>query len=1457
MSDASPLSGNAADSFSSRLFGLLSSSATATPVTTTPVVALAAARAAQYRIPASIALGAGGAKAKFAGNIEAIRVLRVVESEGRGATDAEKDILVRYVGWGGLPQAFRRPNGVAADGWLTEVETLESLLSPADLDAARRSTQDSHYTPRDVIEAMYAGLQRLGFTGGHVLEPAVGTGHFIGLAPDALREAMRWTTVELDTITAGIAKALYPEANVIHRAFQDVVVPGASVDLVIGNPPFGNTIVHDSANTDLAGFSLHNFFFARALKALVPGGLLAMVVSSSLMDKSSGMERRWMAERAHLVGAIRLPNDAFKANAGTSVTTDIVFLKKLLPGEVVQSDLWAGLGQIEDALGGDPIEVNAYFAAHPEMMLGHMARVGSMYCADAPALTPIPGAILADQLASAIALLPEGIAQAPVSTKDCAVQFPAIPQDVPVFGHYIAPDASIWIREADVLDSQAARRIDVQGRDHARLSGLIQLRTALRAVLSTELSNAPDGEIVALREALNTSYDTFVSSFGFLNSTANVNAFRDDADAYLVRALEADYQRLDALDVERRGLTLPKGRSTLEIAEKAAIMHGRVLHPSITPRAETASDALAISLNMTGRVNVPMMAELLVTDEQSVIDELGDAIFRTPSGHWVPADLYLSGNVKAALASARAAAAQNTDFVRNVAALEAVQPADLPPGDIYVALGSPWVPGQVYADFAAEILGLGYVSVTLVEEVQRFIVRAGSCGHSRFGIDGMSAREIFAKAVSREAITITKRTADDRYVLDPVATDAARQAVELMAEAFVDWVWNNPERREQLTRIYNDRFNTDAPRRYDGSHLTFPGKVSDDVIKLRTSQVNAIWRMIQDGVVLLDHVVGSGKTWAAIAAIMESRRMGLIKKSMIAVPNHLVDQWACDVLRLYPGAKLLAVSEADFTKTRRKLLFARVATGDWDIVVLAHSQLTRVEVPASFMQEYLEEKISDYRDAIAALQASGADNRTVKQAEAARDKIKEKLKRILNGVRHDNDTASIEDMGIDCLCIDESQYAKNLSFVTRKRNVSGLGNPVGSQRAEDLYIKVRYLQQRKENAAVYFLSGTPVSNSIAELFTVQRFLAYDQLRTRGIHLFDLWANTFCEESTSYELDATGRGIKPKTVLKKFLNVPEMLAIYRRVADTVTQDDLKVLHLERTGTPWPVPNLLGGKPVNVVVPAGGALLDYIENDIIPRMQAVSGETGSRPDPSVDNFLKITNDARLAALDVRLRRPLAEDAPTSKTNLAVDNLVAIHEAWAALRGTQLVFCDLSTPKASQASEMAAHLDLVSRAEAGDEKAQAALDNISQDAHLALSSSFSVYDDLRSKLIARGVAPHEIAFIHDAKTDVQKRVLFAKVNRGDVRILMGSTAKMGAGMNVQARLVALHHLDCPWRPSDLAQREGRIIRQGNLFYAASPNEFEVAIYRYANERTYDARQWQLIERKACIVDQMRKND
>lgn len=1426
-----------------------------------------------YHIPADLALGEGGAKAKFNGNLAAIKLLKQLEQEGRRATPEEQGVLARYVGWGGIPQAFANPStGKIAAGWEKQVQQLSEALTDEELIAARQSTQNAHYTSREVIGGVFDAVQRLGLTGGTVIEPSVGTGNFIGLTPDGLRGSLRWTAIELDSITGRIAGQLYPQAHVIAgKGFQEVSVPENHFDAAIGNPPFGQETLFDPAHPDLKGFSIHNFFFAKSLKSLRPGGVLAMVVSHSFLDKATSKQRKWIAKNARMLGAIRLPDTAFKANAGTEVTTDIVFLQKLHPGETADAT-WTEVGSVPDPAGGADIPLSRYFIEHPEMMLGTMTREGSMRYSGQPTLSERPGADLSEQLRQAVQHLPQNVMDAPrnIAPGETA---PAsdLAEDIPVYGHYVAADGKIHQRMPDVLDERVDRVVEVKGKDLERMRGLIGLRDGLKALMRAELTDATDSSMDRMRKELSAQYDEFQREFGYLNSQKNVSAFRDDADAFRLRALEVGYQRLSPEEAEAEGITMPKGRKTAEFAQKADILSRRVLKPSRSPKAATAQDALIVSLNTTGRVDVPRMAMMLGKDEQAVLDELGGKLFLDPDAGWTTDDAYLAGNVKAKLARAIAAAEQNPDFQRNVDALRGVQPADLSPADIAVGIGAPWVPGKDYSDFASEVLG-AQVSVSWNGVASKFSVGSrGSRGNQQYSTSRLSAAELFERAINHQpglVYDIVREGGNERRVINNEATTAANAKLDEIRDAFGDWIWKDQSRRERLAQFYNDNYNTDRQREFDGSFLTFPGMT--DQITLRPSQKNAIWRGVQEGRYLLDHVVGAGKTYTVIATAMTAKRMGLQRKPMVTVPNHLVEQWAADWLRLYPGANVLAVTKEDFAKDRRKLLFSRIATGDWDAVIIAHSQFTRVAVPVEFEQEYLQEQIAEYESALDAAKKD-RDGMTTKNLAKRRDSIKEKLKARMARTTRDTDTANLQEMGIDALYVDEAHEFKNLEFVTTKRNVSGLGNPAGSQKAADLFMKVRYIGRTYDGRGTFFATGTPVSNSLAEMFTMQRYLAESDLRARGIHTFDAWSNTFAVEESQFQIDSTGRGLKPKTVLTKFVNVAEMMAIYWRFADIVLQQDLNRIALETTGKPFPVPKVAGGRAQNVVVPAGPSLSRYIEDVIIPRTQAIAGEpvtyvengvTYSRhvpkPDPSEDNMLKVTNDARLAALDVRLRMPEAPDDPGSKVNEATRRVVEKWKATKRKKGTQLVFCDLSTPKASQAAERAEFDALVSAAENGDEDAQAKLDKMSPDEVLAMETAgFSVYDDMRSKLIAAGIPASEIAFIHDAKTDLQKKALFNKVRTGAVRVLMGSTSKMGAGTNVQNKLVALHHLDAPWRPSDLEQREGRIIRQGNEFYAEDPDGFEVEIHRYATERTYDSRMWQLIEQKAAVVEQIRTAD
>lgn len=1399
-----------------------------------------------------IDLAGGGAKSKFRANLEAIEILRRLDRCASAATHEEQIKLAQYVGWGGLPQAFRHPDtGAISAGWEKEVEALEALLPDAELASARRSTQDAHYTPANVIAAIYAGVQRLGFEGGRVLEPASGTGNFIGLAPAALRDRMQFTCVELDSITARISERLYPEAkHHAGRAFQDVRLPENGFDLAIGNPPFGRTVIFDAQNRDLRGLSIHNYFLCKAVKLLRPGGILAMVVTRRFLDAANSAALRFLAPQVSILGAFRLPNNAFLANAGTEVTADVVFLRKRVPGEMPQDDeLPLSLELVDDAHGGEPIPVNAWFAQRPRLMLGRMARERTQFRTAEPTLLPDDGRDLEPAMAEAISKLPASIySPARTQEQDAAAPEVPVPAGLQPYHHFIH-DGQLY----QVQPNGAAQLASIEPRHGARMVGLLSVREAMRALFDAELCDAPEREVVTARARLNDVYDRFVKRFGYLNSPMNTSLFRTDADAYRVRALEVDYIRLDAEEAANKGFELPKGRKTLEMATKAAIFSRRVLRAPAALSASTAQDALSISLNVNGRVDLPFMAALLGVDEAELLRDLNEALYFDPAHKThVTRDAYLSGNVKAKLAIARAAVVDDPTLERNVVALEAVQPSDLSPADIYVGLGAPWVPVADYEAFAHQALGLS--GNILFVESQQLYSCALKGGDSRFGTSRMKVAEVFEKALNRHAIKVRDRQWDGSYVLNPTETDAANMAADAIREGFDEWIWSERDRRERLARLYNDRFNTDVVRAYDGSHLTFPGKVDDSVIALRPNQVNAIWRGIQEGRLLVDQVVGSGKTWIAVAIAMEMRRMGLIRKPLFAVPNHLVEQWAADFVRLYPSANILAVGKDDFSRDRRKMLFARIATGEWDAVIIAHSQLQRIAVPKSYQVEFLYEQLSELESALHLLDSSDGHHRTVKRAEQKRDQIKETIKAKLDDTGRDQDVPDMVEMGVDTLVVDEAHAFKNLCFTTGKHNVAGIGNPEGSAKAFDLYLKTRYLASTQDGRGVFFLSGTPISNSLSEMFTIQRYLAHDDLVQRGIHHFDLWANTFAHETVEFELDSSGRGLKPKTVLKRFSNVPEMMAIYRRIADTLTLSQLKQLHKQATGEDWPIPGVVGGGPENVVVPAGEVLSGYIDQVIIPRMQKVCGEKGRRPDPREDNMLRITNDARLAALDVRLRIANAADDPESKVNAALRNTLDIYHEWTDRRGVQLVFCDLSTPSSAMDAE-ARHLRaLILAAQAGDEDAREAVDGISPDQILAASSyGFSVYDDFRAKLEAAGVPPREIAFIHDAKTDRQKQALFDRTNRGDVRILMGSTQKMGAGTNVQRRLVALHHLDAPWRPSDLEQREGRILRQGNLFFEQDPN-FLIRIMRYAVSRTYDARQWQLIERKAAIVDQVR---
>ncbi|KAA0178843.1 helicase [Cupriavidus gilardii] len=1448
----------------------------------TPVAAPVVAT--DYRITNADRLGEGGAKTKYRDNVAALRILADLDAAGRAATKDEQSILVRYVGWGGIPQAFDHRN----TEWRSEFNELAALLPKDHYEAARRSTQDAHYTAQAIIEAKYAALSRLGFTGGRILEPSVGTGNFIGLMPDEIRTRSKVTAVELDPVTARIARHLYPSTSVINKGFQEVTIPEGYFDLAIGNPPFGSQSVYDTNHRDISEFSIHNYFIAKSLDKVREGGLVAVVVSNFFLDARSSIARSHIADRAHFLGAIRLPNTAFKKNALTEVTTDLVFLQRARDGEVTDKK-WVEVGDIPDPAGGELIPLNQYFIDHPHMMLGRMERAGTQYAAGQPALIGYEGQDLTADLQRAISHLPNSVYRARALEPEHAAPDTsaiAVPVDVKIGAYFVTAAGRVAIRVDDLLDEPRAQHLEGKSdRAIERIKGMVEIRTTLRALMQAEREGTVDGEqLEALRADLNLRYDRFVKRYGHISSLVNKQAMGEDPDYPLLQSLERDYDKGVSKDLAKKHGVEPREPS----ATKAAIFSKRVMSPRReVSRASNAKDALVISMNETGGVDLDLMVRLTGRAEESLIRDLQGLIFLNPANQkWETADRYLTGNVKAKLAIATRAAEADSRYAGNVEALRLVQPPDIEPIDISVQLGSTWVPDQVVNDFVTHLFGNVHRSISYQESLGKWVAKIGmgdqTTMRTTWGTSEAPANELFEAILTNRSVEVQEIVGYDEH-RNPIRktseakTAAAQQKADEIRQAFLDWVWEDKDRRELLARLYNDRFNTNVAPRYDGSHLTLPG--ASNAIALRPHQKNAIWRGIQDGTELFDHVVGAGKTFACIATALESRRMGLVRKPMFVVPNHLLLQWKDDIYKLYPDANVLIAEKADFKRENRQKLFARIATGDWDAVIVGHSSFKKIAMPQQELDAILHEQIDDLTEAILKAKADRGDRITIKEMEKAKDRMEAKLKRAAETGAKDK-VVSFDELGVDALFVDEADEFKNLFITTTLSGVSGLGNLQGSDKAFDLFVKVRYLQKQNNGRGVYFATGTPVANTIAEIFTMQRYLQYDELKARGIHHFDAWASTFAQVVTGWELDATGVNYRLNSRFAKFQNVPELTNLYRSFADVVTREDLEK-QAQAQGKRFPVPRIRGGKATNIVVDRsplqaaymglqeplighdgqpvrradGSVVTSWTNGSIIHRMENLPR------DPSKDNPLKITNDARKAGLDFRLIDPDAPDFPGSKINRAVEEMLRIYHKWNHKRGTQLVFCDLSTPKLGKAAATAQAVatELSHTDEEGLEDASPDDAVFSMDELLASNSSakFSVYDDIKAKLIARGIPADEIRFIHEAKTDVQRDKLFAQVRRGEVRFLLGSTAKMGAGTNVQTLLVAEHHLDAPWRPRDLEQRDGRIVRQGNALYEEDPDGFEVELLRYATKQTYDSRMWQTIEYKARAIEQFRTGD
>ena len=1350
------------------------------------------------------ALGVGGAKAKFRANMAAIRLLQELEFEGLQASPEQQEILSRYVGWGGLADAFdeNKPN------WSDEFAELYATLSPEEYAAARASTLNAHYTSPTVIKAIYEAVGNMGFQTGNILEPSMGVGNFFGLLPEQMQGSKLYG-VELDSITGRIAKQLYPKADITIAGFETTDRKDF-YDLAVGNVPFGQYQVDDRAYNKL-GFSIHDYFFAKTLDQVRPGGVIAFVTSRYTMDKQSPEVRRYIAQRAELLGAIRLPNNAFRANAGTEVVSDIIFLQKRDRPIDIEPD-WVHLGENEDGFS-----INQYFIDNPEMVLGRQTSESTQYGRQDFTVEPYEDLALATQLRYAIQNIggKYEAAELPDLGENETIQ-DTIPADPSVKNYsYAVVDGEVYYRENSVM---VKPNLNATARE--RVKGMAELRDCVHRLIDLQMWESDDVSIRAEQQKLNRLYDRFTEKYGLINSRGNALAFADDSSYYLLCSLEM-------LDDEDK--TKLKGKA--DMFTKRTIRQRQ----SVTS-VDTAAEALALSIGEKARVDMAYMSQLTGKSEDDLIDELNGVIFLDPVyGDWQTADEYLSGNVRQKLREAENAAVDSPGYLPNVEALRAAQPKDLDASEIEVRLGATWIDKKYIQQFMFELLEPPlYARRSLEVNYSEFTAEWNISGKNSipyndinarmtYGTDCANAYKILEDTLNLRDVRIydTVRDADgkEKRVLNSKETTLAQQKQQAIKEAFRDWIWRDPDRRRELVQLYNERFNSTRPREYDGRHLIFPGMNPE--ITLREHQLNAIAHDLYGGNTLLAHEVGAGKTFEMIAAAMEGKRLGLCQKSLFAVPNHLTEQWASEFLRLYPSANILVATKKDFETRNRKKFCARIATGDYDAVIIGHSQFERIPVSRERQERLLQEQIWEIEDGIAELKASRAERFTIKELERTKKNLETKLQKLHDAARKD-DVVTFEQLGVDRLYVDEAHSFKNLFLYTKMRNVAGLST-TDAQKSSDMLLKCRYIDEITHGKGVTFATGTPVSNSMTELYTMMRYLQHDMLKRNSLTHFDCWASAFGETTTAIELAPEGTGYRARTRFAKFFNLPELMNLFREAADIKTADQLNL----------PTPTAI----YHTEVTQPTALQQQMVQELSERAAKV--HAGS-VDASTDNMLKITSDGRKLGLDQRVINPDLPDDPNSKVNLCVNNIHRIWQDGQAEKLTQLVFCDLSTPKgkAAQSGRIAA--------KGTDSPELHALEAAIDAETEPEEPPFTIYDDIREKLVARGIPREQIAFIHEANTEVRKKELFAKVRSGQVRVLMGSTFKMGAGMNVQDRLVALHDLDCPWRPGDLEQRSGRIIRQGN-------RNKEVHIYRYVTESTFDAYLWQTVENKQKFISQI----
>jgi N12 class adenine-specific DNA methylase len=1575
-------------------------------------------------------IGTGGLKQKYRDNITAIRILKAMDEEGRKATPDERRAIARYVGWGALKGVFDPENRQ----WAREHEELKGLLTESEFKSARASILNAHYTSPVVVTAIYDALEQVGFQSGRVLEPSVGVGNFFGLMPAEMRKPSQLHGVELDPLTAKIAAALYPSAKIENSGFQDFDVPAEYFDVAVGNPPFGNEPLVDMQRSPYSGLSIHNYFFAKTIDKLRPGGVMAMVVSRYFLDARNEAARKWIADRADLVAAVRLPFSAFKENAGTEVVTDIVIFQKRSANteETGQTPDWVNTGLLTLPNPKTGVEsefrINNYFLQHPENVLGVHAATGTMYRAND--YTVQPDGDLAAQLDAWVANLPTGL-YAPIQrTTELEAADVVIPDGVKEGSYFVAEDGSVMIRGHDHLGAHTAVPWQApNAKAIERMKGMIALRDGLRSQMRIELSDAPTVEIEAGRAVLNRQYDAFRQSFGFVHDATNLRLFIDDTEASLLLALEFDYDKGVSRAVAERDGVEPKPPG----ARKADILLQRVLFPPRDDiRVESAKDALLASLNYRGDLDLVYMESVYPGHgADAIIAELGDVVFDDPISGLVVADEYLSGDVKTKLQEAKAAALENPAYKRNVLALEKVIPSDKRPSEINATLGAVFIPADVFADFCQHVTGirphLAYIKAT-----GQWSVSFPSSGQSdpvlnitKWGTTDMPAVKIFQSTLEGRGVVVTKaiRQPDGstKMELQHNETEAAREKQQAMKEEWKRWVWSDAERADKIATLFNEKFNRTVPRRYDGAHLSLPGL--SPARELLPHQKNAVWRVLQSRQILLDHVVGAGKTAVIVAATMEMRRLGIARKPMIAVPNHLTMQWQSEFFKFFPAARVLAATPDDFSKDNREKFFAKIVTGDWDAVIVGHSSLKKIGLPAKTENRVLSRQVDDLGDAIEQMKRERGDKHVVRDMERIRARLEAQMKTRQEKVGERDKALTFDELGIDAFAIDEIHEFKNLFYNSTMDKVPGMGNPTGSDKAFDLFVKTQWMYESfGDKAVIIGATGTPISNSMVEMFNLQRYMQYPTLEGNGLQVFDAWARQFANANSVYEVSASGTGYRQSSRLE-FAGLNALMPFYQSFTDTVTLDQLKAQEQER-GKVFPVPKIKGGQPINIVAPRSTQVANFmgvpqleINVDGQPRFgfdpasetarieQTKEGRwnaTAETPIPgssqiysrllataeteeearlhvvqsaltpviTVDpdsilgqfnnlrqlvrdtggrvNALSLTSQANKAGLDYRLIDPTAPDFPGSKVNNAVDRMLELYHQWNTDKGVQLVFCDLSVPLSSRqkmaSQEMRVYvrdldngalqhkrgtlhtlegreelpfyvvkekslfsiydaasgafisgagskdaakdeakrhlnddnlrlewcarrdrlgeirqedIDEYNAAHNHDENAEGAAVSVTDIAGISGAQGFSVYDDIKQKLIARGVPDNEIAFVHDYATPAAKDKLFRAVNRGDVRFLLGSTPKMGAGTNVQERLVGLHHIDAPWRPSDLEQREGRIVRQGNKLYERDPEGFEVAIYRYATEQTYDTRRWQILEHKARMIAQVRTWD